>query len=415
MKLSIIAIGDELLNGQVVDTNTGDIARMIEPDGWTVGSSRIVGDSAASILSAIEQSFSETDVVITTGGLGPTKDDITKAVLCGYFGGELYFDESVFENIREVFRLRGLDMNRLTKEQAYVPTSCQVIQNRVGTAPVMWFEKAGKILVALPGVPFEMREMFASQVFPRLRERFATDTIVRRFTFVVAGLAESVIAERLAQWEESLADWMHLAYLPTPGIVRLRLDVKLPAGSALPAELTDKIAELKNLLSENIIATDDLKPEEILINLLRERGLTLSTAESCTGGNIAHRITKIAGCSDVFKGGVVSYSNEVKSDLLGVDPNVINRFGAVSEQTVRQMAEGVAKVCDTQCAVATSGIAGPSGATDGKPVGTVWIAWHTHEITKTAVYHFPGNRERVIDRASTKALINLILELNNRL
>lgn len=407
MKVSIIVIGDELLLGQVTDTNSGDIARAIAPAGWQVAQVATVADDSAAIRNAIEKALAATDVVLTTGGLGPTKDDITKATLIEVFGGELRFDAEVMENVKSIFARRGLDMNRLTESQAMVPTSCTPIRNALGTAPVMWFERNGKVLVAMPGVPFETRHAFNVEVFPRLLKRFGRDCGIEHRTLIVSGITESDLAEKLATFEDALPTGAHLAYLPNPGYIRLRLDVAGNDDKTVQATADSGANELKAILGNLLIAESDLTAEEILLDALRGRGLTVATAESCTGGNIAHRITMIPGASDFYPGSVVSYSNEVKMNLLGVDAAVLEAYGAVSEPVARQMADGARRALGADCAVATSGIAGPSGGSPEKPVGTVCMAFATPEGTDTVTFHFPGDRARVIDRASTTAMIEL--------
>ncbi len=412
MKTAVIAIGDELLLGQVIDTNSGAIARMIDPAGWSLEWVKVIHDDADAITSAVDEAFRAADVVLTTGGLGPTKDDITKLTLCRYFGGELRHDETVLDNIKEVFAKRGIQLNPLTEAQALVPTSCRVIQNRVGTAPIMWFERTdGKVLVSMPGVPFETLQMFQSEVFPQLLKKYHSDTHISHRCVIVEGLTESKVAMQLDEWEEALPDFVHLAYLPKPGIIRLRLDGHNTDRALLESTLDRLHAQLCNRFADHLLADSDMTPEESLLQRLRAKGLTVATAESCTGGNIAHRITAIAGCSDCYFGTVVSYDNSVKTNLLNVDPAAIETHGAVSEEVASQMAEGVRKAIGTDCAIATSGIAGPSGATPGKPVGTVCIAIATPERTVAATYHFPGTRDRVIDRASTTALTLLAMAL----
>ncbi len=412
MKTAVIAIGDELLLGQVIDTNSGAIARMIDPAGWSLEWVKVIHDDAEAITSAVDEAFRAADVVLTTGGLGPTKDDITKLTLCRYFGGELRHDETVLDNIKEVFAKRGIQLNPLTEAQALVPTSCRVIQNRVGTAPIMWFERTdGKVLVSMPGVPFETLQMFQSEVFPQLLKKYHSDTHISHRCVIVEGLTESKVAMQLDEWDEALPDFVHLAYLPKPGIIRLRLDGHNTDRALLESTLDRLHAQLCNRFADHLLADSDMTPEESLLQRLRAKGLTVATAESCTGGNIAHRITAIAGCSDCYFGSVVSYDNSVKTNLLNVDPAAIETHGAVSEEVASQMAEGVRKAIGTDCAIATSGIAGPSGATPGKPVGTVCIAIATPERTVAATYHFPGTRDRVIDRASTTALTLLAMAL----
>ena len=414
MEVSVIAIGDELLIGQVFDTNSGTIARELNPDGWTIKSVRIIADNAGEIRKAVDMAMSETDVVITTGGLGPTKDDVTKQALADYFGGEMIYDKEVEKNVLEVVRKRGLKINPLTAAQAYVPSSCKVIQNRVGTAPIMWFEKNGKVLVAMPGVPFEMEEMLHSEVFPLLKRHFAKDEFVEHRTFIVAGYSESVLSGKLEIFEREIPKGIHLAYLPKPGIIRLRLTGISRDRDWLAEQMRQLTVRLESVVGENIICEEDKMPAEILGDILRRQGPTVATAESCTGGNIAHEITAVAGCSDYYKGSVVSYANEVKIRQLGVDASVLERDGAVSEPVVRQMAEGVASLLQTDCAVATSGIAGPGGGTPDKPVGTVWIAATAGGRTVSRLYRFAGNRQRVINHATMIAEIMLIGLLSGR-
>ena len=412
MKTAIIAIGDELLIGQVVDTNSGSIARMIDPAGWSIEWVKVIHDDADAIVRAVDEAFAVADVVLTTGGLGPTKDDITKLTLCNYFGGELRHDPDVLENIKEIFQRRGIQLNALTEAQALVPTSCRVIQNRVGTAPIMWFERNdGKVLVSMPGVPFETVQMFQAEVFPQLLKKFHSEEHIAHRCIIVEGLTESKVAMQLNDWEDALPDFIHLAYLPKPGIIRLRLDGHHPDNNLLQSTLDNLHAQLCQRFADNLLADADLTPEEALLLRLRAKKLTLATAESCTGGNIAHRITAIAGCSDCYNGSLVSYANDVKINILGVKKESIEAHGVVSEEVVAQMAEGVKKAIGTDCAIATSGIAGPSGATPNKPIGTVCIAIATPERTIASTFHFPGTRDRVIDRASTTALTLLAMAL----
>lgn len=408
MDVSVIAIGDELLIGQVTDTNSGDIARALTPFGWSLRSTRTVHDNAADIRDAITQAFAESDVVLTTGGLGPTKDDITKSTLRDIFGGEMVLDSDTLENVREVFRRRGLHMNSLTESQAMVPSSCTVIKNELGTAPVMWFERNGKVLVAMPGVPFETRNAFSKEVLPRLLRHFGQTATILHSTLIITDITESDLAERIAGIENALPPQLHLAYLPNPGYIRLRLDATGMEETRLQEMLSDAVSALRENLGDKILAEHDATPEEILKDMLVERGLTFATAESCTGGNIAHRFTMLPGASDVFAGGVVSYANEVKINVLGVEAGTIATLGAVSEPVAAAMAEGACRVLGTDCAAATSGIAGPGGGTPDKPVGTVCMAFATPAGTHTVTVHLPGDRGRVIDRASTTALIGMI-------
>lgn len=413
MNVSIIVIGDEILIGQVIDTNSGDIARMIGPYGWKVNDVQVVGDDSTQILRAINRAFELSDIVLTTGGLGPTKDDITKSILCQYFGGELYENADVLENVKEVVAKRGLKLNTLTATQAIVPSSCKVIQNRVGTAPLMWFEKEGKVLVAMPGVPFETQQMFREAVLPMLLAKFHSNVTIEHRTLLITDWSESRLAMEISDWEDSLPSYIHLAYLPKPGLIRLRLDGTHSDSNFINQELDRYKNELIERFGDYILHDDDLTPPEILLHHLNRLGLTIATAESCTGGNIAHQITSIAGSSSVFMGSVVAYSNDVKHRVLGVANETLEAFGAVSIPTVEEMAQGACQVIGTDCSIVTSGIAGPGGGTPEKPVGTVCIAVKTPKGIISATHHFPGNRHRVIDRATTTAIISLIKELKN--
>lgn len=408
MDISIVVIGDELLIGQVVDTNSGDIARMIAPAGWCVREVHTVHDDAADIRAAIERALEVSDIVLTTGGLGPTKDDITKATLRGIFGGGMHADAGVARHIKEVFRKRGLAMNALTESQAMVPDSCVVIPNELGTAPVMWFERDGNVLVAMPGVPFETRHAFAKEVLPRLLERFGERAVVGHRTIIITDITESDLAERISGWEDSLPVGLHLAYLPQSGYIRLRLDCMGVEGNVVDKTLDEAVDWLAQHLAEHILATEDLTPEQLLMRELRRLRLTFGVAESCTGGNIAHRMTMLPGASEVFNGGVTAYSNDVKVRLLGVGTNSLAECGAVSETVARQMAIGARQALAVDCAVATSGIAGPGGGSADKPVGTVCMAFSTPHGTIARTFRFPGDRARVIDRASTVAFIELV-------
>lgn len=408
MKVSIIVIGDELLIGQVTDTNSGFLARTMAPEGWEVNDVQTISDTASEIRRAVSEAFTRSDVVLTTGGLGPTKDDITKQTLCDIFGGTLREDPEVTANIREVFARRGLQLNPLTAAQALVPTSCRVIQNRVGTAPVMWFETTAprKVLVAMPGVPFETEHVFALEVFPRLLRAFPRHDALLHRTFVVTDISESALAMRLDSFERALPSNLHLAYLPKQGIIRLRLDGHGSNTDSLTAEMQHQSAELMRLCGDNLLCEGDFTPARLLIDRLTARGLTISTAESCTGGNIAASITANPGASAVMLGGIVAYSNDVKMRLLGVEAATLAAHGAVSIPVVEQMALGACRATGSHIAVATSGIAGPGGATPDKPVGTVCIAAATADgriISHT--HHFPGDRARVIDRTTTAALL----------
>lgn len=407
MKASIIIIGDEILLGKVTDTNSGAIARVLDPAGWQIGDIVTVGDEREEIAEAVARALKRSQLVITTGGLGPTKDDITKGVLTDIFGGELCMNHDVTENIRRVFALRGLTLNPLTEAQALVPSSCRVIQNRYGTAPIMWFEKDGKVLVSMPGVPFETEGMLP-EVAAAISERFTPDSEVSHASVMVTGITESALATRLEGYEASLPTGLHLAYLPQPGLIHLRIDGIGAKGAGVSERVAEAHRRLLEELGDLAILDHEATAAQLVIEVMKRRGLTVATAESCTGGNIAHRLTMVPGSSEVYVGSIVSYANDVKINVLGVKAEDIEREGAVSREVVEQMAQGALRVTGAECAVATSGIAGPGGGSAEKPVGTVWMAWATATGTTSQVFKFPGNRSRVIDRASTEALLGLL-------
>ena len=408
MNVEIIVIGDELLIGQVTDTNSGWIARELNHIGWEVTEITTVRDRSREITDALNSSFGRVDVVLMTRGLGPTKDDITKQTLCDYFGGKLVFDESVFANVEAIFRRRKLTMNDSTRNQAYVPNMCTVIQNPVGTAPVMWFERNGKVLVSMPGVPTEMKTVMKEVVISRLREYFQDHSSILHRTCLVKDFTESRLSETLSDFEAQLPACIKLAYLPTPGVIRLRLTARGDEESYLQKIIDDEFFKLRTILGSHLFCGSDTTLAGALGSILAERGETLATAESCTGGNIAHEITRIAGSSVYFKGSVVAYSNEVKTRVLNVSSEILSGFGAVSRETVLQMVSGVQRLLSSDCAIATSGIAGPGGGSVEKPVGTVWIAVRYGERSEVECFCFEGDREQVIARATQSALLMLI-------
>lgn len=403
MFAEIITIGDELLIGQVIDTNSAWMGRELNKIGIEVVRITSVRDRSLEITDAIDTAMKRVDIILVTGGLGPTKDDITKQTLCEYFHTELIFSEEVFENIKKVLSGR-IPMNALNESQALVPKDCIVINNRVGSASISWFERDGKILVSMPGVPQEMTTVMTEEVIPRLRGKFDADVIMHK-TFAVKNYPESVLAEKLESWEKALPDCIKLAYLPKPGIVRLRLTARGVDKEVLNTALLQEAEKLQSILGEDIFDEYDLPVEVVVGNLLKNRGLSIGTAESCTGGTIASRLTSVAGCSEYFKGSVVAYSNEVKMNLLGVSSETLNVHGAVSRETVIEMVKGAMKTLKTDCAVATSGIAGPGGGTMDKPVGTVWIAAAYQNEIVTLKQETDRGRELNIERACNNALL----------
>lgn len=407
VNIEIITIGDELLIGQVIDTNSAWMAQQLNMSGFDVKYKTTVGDDETDIIDAFDKAFSRVTVVLVTGGIGPTKDDITKKTLCKYFDTELVFDHEVLQNIEEIFQHTGRALNELTRNQAYVPKKSTVIQNKMGTAPVTWFENNGKILVSMPGVPYEMKWVMSEEVIPRLRSVFRQHDVIEHITFWVSNFTESALAMELKTFEDELPDNLKLAYLPTPGLIRLRITGRHTEQNLLDIQTEEQRKKLHLILKNNIIAEEDKPVQILLAELLKEKGLTLGVAESCTGGNIAHLITSIPGSSSYFKGGIVSYSNEVKMNLLNVSSYDLDNYGAVSEPVVQQMARGAKDVLETDCSISTSGIAGPDGGTDEKPVGTVWIAVSYGKQLVSTKYIFSKNRENNILRASNMALLML--------
>ena len=405
MFAELITIGDELLIGQVVDTNSAWMGRELNNIGSEVLRIVSVRDREEEILEAIDNAMKRVNIVLVTGGLGPTKDDITKQTLCKYFNTELIFSEEVFENVKRVLAGK-IPMNKLNKGQAMVPKNCTVINNPVGSASVSWFERDGKVLVSMPGVPQEMTTVMAESVLPKLHERFQTDVIMHQ-TFLVQHYPESVLAEKLEAWEVALPDCIKLAYLPKLGIIRMRLTGRGHDRKEVETLLNREKAKLETILGEDIFSEEDTPLEVIIGELLKKRKLTVSTAESCTGGSIAERLTSIAGSSEYFKGSIVAYSNEVKKDLLYVSSETLEKYGAVSEETVIEMVKGAMKALKTDCAVATSGIAGPGGGTPEKPVGTVWIAAGYKNEIRTYKQETNRGRAMNIERAGNNALLML--------
>lgn len=403
MKATILTIGDEILIGQITDTNSVSIARHLNKAGIVVHEKCSIGDDRAQIVQSLERTLQQCDVIIITGGLGPTKDDITKKTLAEWFGCGMRYDETVAAHVERMLASRGIAFNELNRGQAFVPECCTVLFNAHGTAPGMWFERDGKVVVSLPGVPFEMEHLMQDEVMPRLTARFALKQIVHR-TLITAGLAESILAEAIASWEDALPPYLKLAYLPNPGAVRLRLSAYEVDGKEVAQEIEERFAQLQQLIPQYVVGYETATVQEQVHRMLIERKATLATAESCTGGTIASRFTALAGASAYFLCGVVSYSNEAKQHVLGVDAALIERYGAVSEQVARQMAEGARRVAGADYAVATTGIAGPTGGSVEKPVGTVWLAVATPSHTVAVCKQCGTDRGQIIDRASAFAI-----------
>lgn len=415
MNATILTIGDEILIGQIVDTNSVSIARHLNAAGIAVREKISIGDDRTQIVETLRHALTESQVVIVTGGLGPTKDDITKKTLAEMFGSELVCDPAVAAHVERMLTERGIEFNALNRSQALVPACCTVLFNAHGTAPGMWFEQEGRVVVSLPGVPFEMEHLMQDEVMPRLKARFALKQIVHR-TLITTGLAESMLAARIEAWENALPPYLKLAYLPNPGAVRLRLSAYEVDGESAAREIEGRFEELRALIPEHVVGYETATVQELIHTMLTESGRTLAVAESCTGGTIAARFTAMPGASAYFLCGVVSYSNESKIKVLGVDPGTLERHGAVSEATAREMAEGARRMSGADFAVATTGIAGPTGGTDEKPVGTVWMAVATPRGTVAVCRQCGMDRGQIIDRASSQAIALLreeIVEIKN--
>ena len=413
MKTEIITIGDEILIGQIVDTNSAWMGQQLNLNGIEVYQVTSVHDNHAHIIKALAEAEKNVDLVLITGGLGPTKDDITKDCLCEYFGTELVYYPEVFEYIQSLLTSRNVTINQLNRDQALMPASCTILQNSAGTASGMWFEQNGTIFVSMPGVPFEMEAIMTEEVFPRLIKRGIMQSIVHK-TILTYGLAESMLAEKIERWESALPDYIKLAYLPSALTVRLRLSAYGTDKSMLAAQIDQQVQELLKIIPEYVFGFDDDNMALIIGRMLVKFCHTLAVAESCTGGNIAHSITSNAGSSEYFKGGVVAYSNEIKSKLLKVPSSMIETYGAVSQQVAESMAVGAQNALNADFSIATTGIAGPDGGSTDKPIGTVWIAVAGPSGVKSEKFIFRHNRERNIIR-STQSALDLLrkLILNN--
>ena len=410
MRADIITIGDEILIGQIVDTNSAWIAARLGEIGVSIRRKYSIGDRREEIIDAVEESLAKSELVIITGGLGPTKDDITKRVLAEIFHSPMVCDQETYERVERMMKARGIAFNDLNKGQAMVPECCTVLANHKGTAPGMWFEREGRVVVSLPGVPFEMEALMLEIVLPKVREHFDLAAVVHK-TAITYGLAESMMAEHIAAWEDALPPHLHLAYLPSPSQLRLRLSAYDMDKAQAEKEIDEQFEQLLPLLGDYFVGWGDTTVQSAVAEMLLAKGATLSAAESCTGGALSAKFTAMSGASEYFWGGVVSYDNSVKENVLGVSRENLDTYGAVSEQVARQMAEGVRRVCGTTYGVATTGIAGPSGGTPDKPVGTVWmaVATPTHTIAKVVVH---GKIRAVnIERAATAAINMLRLEL----
>ena len=410
MKATILNIGDELLIGQVVNTNASRMAQMLIAAGIDVCGTYVVGDNAQDISSYLRHCLDRSNVVLMTGGLGPTKDDITKKVLCDFFDSQLYENEEALNNVKRIFAARGYELTPINRQQAWVPRCCTMINNVMGTAPCMWFEHEGKVLVSMPGVPFEMVNLMETEVVPRLQKYFRTDQIINK-NILVQGIGESFLSDLIESWETTLPATIRLAYLPQAGMVKLRLTAR---GShdqrpLLEQQIADAVERLYPLAGQYIVGEDLESLPELVAYTFTKHHITLATAESCTGGALAAQLTALAGASEYYRGGVVAYCNEVKECALGVQHQTLQAYSAVSEQTVGEMAMGVRSRLGADYGVATTGVAGPSGGTKDCPVGTVWIgiAGPDGQLV-TKLLHFGDRRAQTIERTTHAVWAELI-------
>lgn len=406
MNLDIITIGDEILIGQIVDTNSAWMAQKLNDEGINIRQIISISDDPGHITETFEEAVKKVSLVLVTGGLGPTRDDKTKETICRFFNTRLAQDPAVLRHVEELLGKRGIALNRLNRDQALVPEGALVFQNKLGTAPGLLLKKEGCVFIFLPGVPFEMKYLMEFEVIPYLRANFQASTIFHR-TVLTQGIPESMLAEKISSWEDHLPGYIKLAYLPSPQGVRLRLSARGLDLTEMENEVERQISLLQELIRPNIYGFDDDTPAGSLGALLTEKALTLSTAESCTGGAIARLITSNPGSSAYFKGSVVAYSNDLKIDLLQVDSRLIANHGAVSREVVEAMAVNACRIMKTSFSIATSGIAGPAGGTEEKPVGTVWIAVANKDQVVSQMYNFGNDRERTVTRTGQTAIFML--------
>ena len=396
-----ISIGDELLIGQVINTNAAWLGEQLSSAGFQLDSTLTIGDSEKAILDAFNACM-DADLVLVTGGLGPTADDITKPTVCKFFETELDFCQAAYENIVALFKRRGFEMSERNRGQAMLPKACQYIPNTYGTAPCMWLEKNGVVFAFMPGVPFEMKGIFTDELLPRIKARFHAVPYEKR-VIMTTGIGESFLADKIKDWEDRLPEFLSLAYLPQHGMVRLRLSGRHENADLLHRTLDNEVEKLTKLIPEYVFAMQDEPIERTVFDLLINRNKTFASAESCTGGNIAHKITLIPGSSEIFKGTAVTYATPMKTKVLGVPAETIEKSGVVSREVVEGMAQGVRKLMEADFGVATTGVAGPSGGTEENPVGTVWIGVASANRVVSKRFNFGKDRENVINRATIMA------------
>ena len=417
-KAELLTIGDEILYGQILDTNSKWMSEELDKVGIKTVRKTTVGDNEEDILTALAEAENRADIVLITGGLGPTNDDLTKPCLANYFDCEIQMNEVALKEVDDFFSSKGIELTELNRQQAALPICCDHVTNKIGTAPGMWFERNGKVFVSMPGVPHEMKLMMKDTIIPRLQKTFKTLTIHHKLIKTI-GIGESWLSEKIKSWEDNLPSHIKLAYLPSLGQVKLRLTATGNDEQVLVDEVEEQIKELRKYADKYIYGFDRDQIEEVVGKELLNQGKTIAMAESCTGGYLSHLITSVAGSSNYYRGSVVPYHNELKSSRLGVDADTLKEYGAVSEQTVIEMSNGVRTTFGADIGLATSGIAGPGGGTQEKPVGTVWIALADGEQTVTKKLKLWKDREINI-KATSIAVLNLLritlsktIEINN--
>lgn len=413
MKAEIITIGDEILIGQVVDTNSAWLGQQLNPLGWDVSRITTISDQPDEITNALSNGIQRSDMVIITGGLGPTKDDVTKKTLCTYFGVDLVFDELSYKNVERIFSFLKREVTQVNRDQALIPSNATALQNNFGTAPGLWIESQNTIIVILPGVPYEMKDIMTNEVFPRMRH-LSKDIVTHR-TLVISGMPESVISEEIEDIELNLPAGLKIAYLPNYSVVRLRITGKGTNEDEINQLLDATQNQIKKKIGKFVVADSDKQIEQIVGELLTSKNQTASCAESCTGGYVAHLVTSVPGSSAYFPGSVVTYSYENKTEILGVDADLLWNKGAVSQEVVEKMANAVRIKNHTDYGLAISGIAGPSGGTIDKPVGTVWMAVSDKHGVHSKEYHLRGDRKQNIERSGNLALELLRKRVNQEL
>jgi nicotinamide-nucleotide amidase len=404
MKARIVTIGDEILIGQIIDTNSAWLSSQLNAMGIRVHSIYSIADTQEAIHKALDESVGQVDLVLMTGGLGPTKDDITKGALANWFNSGWKVDEDVLARVKHHFSSRGIPMPAVNLDQAKVPEVCEILNNQHGSAPGMWFEKENTVFISMPGVPYEMKSIFSDEAMPRIQDRLASSKIVHK-TIMTQGIGESSLMEIISNWEESLNEFdLKLAYLPSYGLVRLRISGYETTNAAIDQIMQQKVDELLPLISDFVYGFDDEKLEEVVGRILARCDQSIATAESCTGGYLAHMITSVSGSSAYYKGSALTYANDAKVNVLNVKGGTIDKLGAVSEEVAIQMADGARKLLQTDFAVSTTGVAGPNGGTDEKPVGTVWIGIASPSRTYALKFMMGNHRERNIRRTALQAL-----------